>query len=194
MQFKINKISVKVSFSFLALILYFIITDNIKIYLITLLCATLHECVHIITIYLFKGEIKSVNFTLLGGNIKRASSGLNSNVQEAIVNISAPLFNIFSGLIASFLPYDSKCFSEVSLTIGLFNLLPFYDFDGGHFLYNILLHYTSEKIAKTVTRAISVIVALIFSAVSVYIFVFYQKNLFLLVFSLYMLLIIILKK
>ncbi len=194
MQFKIKNISVKISFSFLALILYFIITDNIKIYLITLLCATLHECVHIITIYLFKGNIKSVNFTLLGGNIKRDSSGLNSNIQEAIVNISAPLFNVFSGLIASILPYDFECFSEVSLTIGLFNLLPFYDFDGGHFLYNILLHFTSERKANIVTKAISVIVALTFSAVSVYIFVFYQNNLFLLIFSLYMLLIIILKK
>ncbi len=194
MQFKIKNISVKISFSFLALILYFIITDNIKIYLITLLCATLHEYVHIFTIYLFKGNINSVNITLLGGNIKRDSSGLNSNLQEAIVNISAPLFNVFSGLIASILPYDFKCFSEVSLTIGLFNLLPFFDFDGGHFLYNILLHYTSERKTHTITKVISVIVALAFSAVSIHIFVFNKKNFFLLIFSLYMLFIIILKK
>ncbi len=192
MQFKVKEISVKVSFSFLALILYFIVTDNIRIYLITLFSAIVHESVHIIVIYLFKGNIKSIVFSASGGNIGRETSLDFSFLKEAMVNVSAPVINIILGIVFCYWGSALKDFSIVNFMLGAFNLLPFHSFDGGRFLENILMYFFDYKKVKVVTDSISVLVAVFFTIVSILIFVKYEKNYFLILFSLYMILSIIL--
>ena len=192
MQFKIKEISVKVSFSSLALILYFIVTDNLKIYLITLFCALIHELAHIMTIYMFNGNIKSIAFTVAGGNIERGTNFEFSFIKEAMVNACAPVVNIILGILFYYRGSALKDFSTVNFMLGAFNLLPFHTFDGGRFLKNILLYFFDYKKVKVVTNSVSVLVAMIFTIVSVLVFVKYEKNYFLILFSLYMILSIIL--
>lgn len=135
-------------------------------YLITLLCATLHELMHIFFIYLFSGEVSSINLSLIGANIKRCSSLVLSNSKEAIISISAPIFNIAMFIIFYNSTETYKIFSNVNLTLGLVNLLPFYSFDGGCFLkYLLLSGCNAEKTDKilTVVSMLTLIVLVMFS-------------------------------
>lgn len=201
MQFKIKSTTYKISFSFLALILFALTTDKTKTVITLLMFAVVHELVHLIFIYRFSVAPKEVAFTLFGANIKRAVTATNNLNSEIIINASAPVFNILTG---AFFYLLSKYFSnyEIVLTeiasvnsvLGFFNLIPFYTFDGGNALKYILLKYFSDKTTEQVLTYVSLVVTVVFSFVSIHIFLNYQHNFSLFIMCIYMFLSIIFKK
>ncbi len=188
MRFNINNISVKISFSFFALILFFLITDKITFYLITLASAFFHEIIHIVFICLFGGSISEISVTLLGGNIKRNNYQCNY-LQEAIINISAPVGNL---ILALFFSKYIHVF-HINLVLGIFNILPFYTFDGGHFIKNILCLFIREKAADRILTVVSVVITVCFAFLGIYIYL-YSNNISLVVFSVYCFVSILFKK
>ena len=71
MQFKIKNTTYKISFTFLALILFALTTDKGKTVITLLFFAIAHEIVHLLFIYHFSVAPKEVAFTLFGADIKR---------------------------------------------------------------------------------------------------------------------------
>ncbi len=189
MQFNINNISVKISFSFFALMLFFLITDKTDVYLITLVSALFHETVHIIFIYAFGGSVSEISFSLLGGNIKRNNYN-GSYLQEAVINISAPVSNLILAL------FFSKCIHifQINLVLGVFNILPFYTFDGGHFTKNILCLFIREKAADKTLTVVSVVITVCFAFLGVYIYLYSDNNFSLIIISVYCFVSILFKK
>ncbi len=194
MAFKINNISVKISFSFFALILFFIITDNINIYFITLTCALFHEMIHIISIYLLGGKIDEISFSAFGGNIKRSNDCFLGYIKEAVVNISAPLFNILIGLLLFKSTDILNQISQINLVLGIFNILPFFSFDGGHFIDNLLSIVFSSETVNVFLTILSVIITALFAVVGVIIYYNYNENITLIIFSVFCFLSILFKK
>lgn len=193
MQFKVKKTSVKISFSFLALVLLFLVTEKFKICLISLLCSLLHEAAHITAIVLLGGEISSVSLSVLGGNISRKNTKALSLFSESIICICAPIVNILLYLI--FINYRKyTLFAQINLVIGIFNLLPFYSFDGGEFLKLLLTALVNDSFAKKLIYICSVIIALLFSVFSIYSYLYISKNIMLIIFSVFMVLSVVLKK
>lgn len=201
MQFKIKTTKYKFSFTFLALILFTITTDNSKKIITLLFFAIAHEFVHLIFIYRFSVAPKEVSFTIFGANITRAITSTNDLNSEIIINASAPVFNIVTGAIfyifSKFYP-DYKFIliekASVNLVLGFFNLIPFYTFDGGNVLKYILLKYFSENTTDQALTAVSVLITVAFSFLSIHIFFYYQHNLSLFLMCIYMFLSIIFKK
>ena len=157
MHFNIKSVRVKISFTFIALILLAVCFDDSEIMLMSLFCSLFHEFVHIIYIFLCGGEISEFSLSLFGGKIQRKQNHRLSNLKEAIISLSAPVLNVFTG--ALLLLYDYKLCGYVNLVIGLFNILPFYDFDGGRGLVYLLSgHFSYEKllIVLNITSVISV--------------------------------------
>ena len=99
MQFKIKKTTYKISFTFLALILYVLTISKSRTISILILFAILHEFVHLIFIYSFSVAPEMVTFNLLGANIKRGITATFKSSSEIIINASAPVFNIFTGVV-----------------------------------------------------------------------------------------------
>ena len=201
MQFKIQNTTYKISFTFLALILYVLAINQSRGLGFVLLFALLHEMVHLIFIYRFSVAPEKVSFNLLGANIKRginASFNLNS---EIIINVTAPVFNILAGavfyLISKHLSDYQATLTELSninFVLGFFNLIPFYTFDGGNALKYILLKFLSERKTEQIITNVSLIVTVAFSFISIHIFLNYQHNFSLIVMCIYMFLLIIFKK
>lgn len=201
MQFKVNNTAYKISFSFFAVILLALSTDKEKTILLILLFAGLHEAVHLIFIYCLSVPPKKVSLSLLGANITRATNASTSLNSEILINISAPVFNISTGaffqLLSVKLSEYSALFSEFALinfVLGLFNLIPFYTFDGGNALKYFLLKLCNEKATEQIVTAISLSVTVFFSFASIYIFLNYQHNFSLLIMCAYMFIAIIFKK
>lgn len=186
MQFKIKSTSIKISFSFLVIFLIFALTDNLDIYIKTLSASLIHETVHIIFIIAFKGSVSKITFNILGGKIEKSNKIMLGNNKEAVINLSAPIFNIIIGLI-SLLFNQNIQWVYINLFIGIFNLLPFYNFDGGQGLFFFLCNRIDLKTAKNVIKILSFIACVSFSLFSAYIFFYVNKNYIFIIFSFYML-------
>ncbi len=193
MEFKLKDINIKISFTFLSIFLIFIVTDKVKIYLITLSSAMLHELVHIVFIYLYGMKLESVCVSLFGGNIKRKSGQCSDYKKEAIINLSAPITNIVVGAILSIFYGINNSFALVNLTLGIFNIIPFHTFDGGAGLKCFLSYYFSEKTTENILTTVSVIITLFFTYISITAIII-SKNFTLFALSIYMILSLIFKK
>ncbi len=200
MQFKIKNTTYKISFTFFALILYVVTVNHSRTIGILLFFAIMHEMVHLIFIYNFSVAPEMVSFTLLGANIKRGLTASFKANSEIIINASAPVFNIITGVIFLFFAKTGinrqvilEEIANVNLVLGFFNLLPFFSFDGGNVLKNILLKCFSEKVSEQVLTITSLAVTVAFSFISIYIFLNYQHNFSLLIMCIYMFLSIIFK-
>lgn len=193
MEFKIKNTSVKLSFSFVALVLLFIIGEKNNLYYVTFFNTFLHELIHILFILVFKGEISEFKISILGGEIKRNDIN-TSNIHNAITYISAPLFNIILGSIFLLITKQESDFVVSNLTLGFFNILPFYNFDGGCFFKSVLLCFFSENKTEKVITAISIIVAIVITSASIFVIIYSKEGTFLIIFSLYMIFALIFKK
>ncbi len=193
MEFKIKNTSVKLSFSFVALVLLFIIGEKGSLYFVTFFNSFLHELIHIFFIIIFKGEIKEFKISIFGGEIKRNDINA-SNIHNAITYISAPLFNILLGSIFLLITKQESDFVVSNLTLGVFNILPFYSFDGGCFLKSLLLCFYTENKTEKVITAISILVAIVITSASIFVIIYSKEGTFLIIFSLYMIFALIFKK
>ncbi len=191
MRFKVKNTNVKISFSFFAVFLLSLVSDTFNIYLFSFIVSLVHEFVHIVFILLFDGQISEFSLTLFGGNIKRNTTKIISNTKEAIISFSAPVTNIVIGVVSLFIPRKTSLFAIVNLFIGIFNILPFYNFDGGRGLYYLLSIKLSDNATNTILNFTSILVTIAFSFISVFTFINYNKNYLLLILSVYMILSII---
>ncbi len=199
MQFKIKNTLYEISFSFFALILLFLTVSDTLSYYFVFLFALLHELIHLLFIYKFSVAPKKVSFTLFGANIIRDVRGHNGIKSEVLINLSAPVFNILSGSLFLIISVNvtNNLFEQISVinfALGLFNLIPFYNFDGGNALQCILSIILSERTTDVIITIISIIIAVIFSFVAVYIFINHKHNFSLVLISIYMIFSIIFKK
>ena len=201
MQFKIKNTTYKISFSFLALILFAITVNKSKAILILLFFAITHELVHLIFIYYFSVAPQNVTLTILGANISRGIIVTDNLNSEILINISAPVFNIITGavfyLILRCNPNSNSILFDITdanFVLGFFNLIPFYSFDGGNALKYVLLKYIDEEKTEKTLTIISLLITIAFSFISLHIFLNYQHNFSLLIVSIYMFISIIFKK
>ncbi len=185
MRFKIKSTKFTISFSFLLVFLICALNDRFGLYLKSLSASLLHETVHIIFILCCNDEISAITFNIFGGKIEKTNRKILSNNKEALINLSAPVFNIILGFVAFLINSESQ-WAYVNIFIGFFNLLPFYSFDGGRALFFLLCNKFDFKNAETIVYFTSVAVCLIFTIFSVVLYRYYIKNYILLVMSFYM--------
>jgi membrane-associated protease RseP (regulator of RpoE activity) len=173
MHFKIKSVTVNISFTFFAVILLIICFETNDILLISLVSSLFHELVHIIFILICGGEIGEFSLALFGAKISRKQNLKMTNIKESIISLSAPATNIIVGALMHLLGYE--IIGIVNITIGIFNILPFYDFDGGRGLFYILSNHLDHlKIVKIINTT-SVLSVILIATFTVTLF-FNQKN------------------
>lgn len=191
MEFNIKSLKVKISFTFLSLFLIVFTNENYNIFIYSLVASLFHECVHIAFILSFKGEIDEIILSVFGGNIKRNSNIILSNKKEILISVSAPLSNIFFGIILLFFDID-KYFAYINIIMGFFNLLPFYSFDGGRALKLFLSDKLRKQLIEITVLITSIIITVFFTVLSVYLFFNQNNNYSLLIIDIFMILSVIL--
>ena len=199
MQFKIKNTKFTISFTFFALIIILISIDKTEFLYESIIFAIAHEIGHIISLCFFKVNVEEFKISLFGGNIKILNNNNIKYYQSAIISLSGPLFNIFFCILFYILNlfFEFKFIYNifvVNLVLATFNLLPFYNFDGGKTLSSILLNFLNEKTVNIILTITSIVVLIPFSYLAIYIFILDYKNFHLLVASVLMLLTIIFKK
>lgn len=168
MQFKIKSTRIELSFTFLALILLTACFDKEGILLISLVSSILHELIHLALIIAFGGKISQISFSIFGGNIKRSKAIKLTNFKEFFISISAPATNILAG--ALLVLFNINLWGYINLIIGVFNILPFYDFDGGRGLFYLLSNCLDLSIVNKILNVTSILSVLVISSFTVAVF------------------------
>lgn len=199
MQFNFKNIKITISFTFFALIILLVIFNKNDFLYLSCFFAIIHELGHLFFLNKFGVKICELKISLFGANIKTESFKKISIKKDVIVLLSGPLVNLIFSAVLYFVNLiiknvDLSNLILINLGLGIFNLLPFYNFDGGKIIEILLKSKFNEKIAETIVLCISFAILVPFSLFSVNIFLRNYKDFYFLVVSLLMLLTIILKK
>ncbi len=180
-----NKIKIKISF-FGGLMVAALILTHSYLSLAALLAAAIHECGHILAARVCKISLCEMRLGIFGASLS-TSSGLCSYKKEIFLAAAGPFFNFLT--VALFYPIikNANDFSELflaaSLFLGILNLLPIADLDGGRILYCFICQKGSPKVASAVCSTLSFLCVICLWLLSVYLLLRRSSSLSLFVFS-----------
>lgn len=157
----VNIAGLKISFEFgfFAVAAVFCLLDAPELALTAVCACVIHEIGHCIATVI--SDIKIEQLVFWAGGVKMiSSSSLKPVYSEVFVLFAGPFFN-FAAALFFYLTGADWAFS-VNLILGLFNLLPFSNLDGGAVLRKILEHY--ELNSSLIMKAVAIISAAIIIA------------------------------
>ena len=199
MQFKIQGITFRISFSFFAVILILLTGANSSNLIYILLFSVIHEFGHLAALKACKVNVISFTLNLFGAEIKRNDRASTDYFKDAFIAFCGPAANLL--LYTAFrlinLIYPASVFiiiSQINLYIAIFNLLPFSSFDGGLILCALLSHIFGENIGRKIGTLFSYAVCLPFVVLSAAVFIKNNRNIYPALVSLYLLLTLVFKK
>lgn len=195
LRFKLFGVSIRIDFLFVALVCLFLILDKTGISTIALAVCFIHEMGHIIMFFLVGYKPKELAFKVTGISLIKPISALNYK-KEVLVQLAGSGTNL---IIFSLLCHTTNSISNVSifavtnLVIGVFNLLPLKNFDGGKLLEITLLRLFSISFAEGICTVIDLAFIFIMLTSSVYAFFTSQQSLTLIVITLYLMITALMK-
>lgn len=154
----INKLKVKLEYSFLLIIAFAYLVNNRHV-LDLIIFSSIHEAAHLVTLCIFRGKAKEIRIAFYGIGLKYDYNF--SSIKELVF--------LLSGAAVNLLLYLLNVGREINLSLALINLIPIYPLDGGRALKLILNKMLSldisDKIFKffTALTVIGLTVSSIFS-------------------------------
>jgi hypothetical protein len=115
-----------------------------------LLAALVHECSHLLAIYLLGGEVLSLRIGSLGAELNLLPM---PHWKELLAALAGPL----AGFLAVYAMPRFPCFAAAALIQSVWNLLPVYPLDGGRILRCILLILGLSHYVQLAEKAILVL-------------------------------------
>ena len=183
---KKTSFKIKISFSGALMIAALFFTHS-YISIAALIAALLHELGHIIAAKVCKIPLKELRLGIFGAALKISTSFI-SYKQEIILSLSGPLVNLLCAipLLIFFKEPSEFCrlFIATSLFLGILNLLPITDFDGGRILYCLISYKFSPQCALKAIKISSFTLVFILWTLSVYLLIKLASSLSLFIFSL----------
>lgn len=128
MIFHIKKVYLCISFYFFIMLGWVILTHKIEEFLLCLFALIIHEIGHIIMVYVLKENV-SIFYILPFGfccRLKNQSKISNKNMTKIL--LAGPATSV---CVAGFLILWTKEFALANFIVGVFNLLPIGNLDGG---------------------------------------------------------------
>ncbi len=173
----------KIGFFALAFALcLFIFSPRYFLALITAI--TVHEAGHFAFARICKIQMHELRLGIFGATLTPSGS-LFSYGDEILLCLGGPLFNLISVLLCvSVLHFSPSSFFVLSsFALGMLNLLPIEDLDGGRVLRALLLRIMPYGVARAVSKIISFIFIFSLWCISVYLLLRVGASLSLFVFS-----------
>lgn len=180
-----EKTKIKISLFGLLMLIALVLTHS-YISLAAVIAAAIHELGHILAAKACHIPLNELKLDIFGASISTSTS-LYSYKKEIALASAGPLINILSVLILHPLLNKSpfgELFLATSLFLGLLNLLPIADFDGGRITRCIMCQIFSHRIAFRICQILSLLSVISLWLLSVYLLLRRSTSLSLFVFSL----------
>ena len=170
MQFTIGKTKIHITFFFACGMVLLSALQGGRFALTVLSAVLVHECTHLICLYLCKSPPSELTVGLFGMRLSDEAVRLMGYKKELLCTFAAPMANfVFFLLLLPFLQGGEwvQTLSAVHFSLGFFNLLPFRCLDGGRSLLCLLcLFFDMQKSDRIMTTIewIFFVLFLLFSA------------------------------
>lgn len=169
MRFRFFGTEIYISFLFSAVIAFMIATDRTGLVIPTLFSVLLHEVGHLIFMWIFECEPKSIKLVPASISITRGMSA--KKYGDLLISLAGPMVNLimFCSLYVNFLitksAFSLDC-ALINLAFFIFNMLPVSGLDGGIILKIILSKklkdpLKAERIVRIITLAVGLLVGII---------------------------------
>ena len=177
---------VKITLSFLLLILLCVIFQNFLMLFNYIIALILHELAHLFISLKCGYKLKQFKLSMFGVAVELDEKIDDKN--SFAINIAGPVFNLFLCLVclssywlfpATFKVLNNFCIAN--LTLAVFNLLPIYPLDGGKIFASMFRNNKSYKFFDKIVRYFLSVICLVLFVVSC----FYKANWFLCVIAVF---------
>ena len=169
MRFRFFGTEIYISFLFSAVIAFMIATDRTGLVIPTIFSVLLHEVGHLIFMWIFECEPKSIKLVPASISITRGMSA--KKYGDLLISLAGPMVNLimFCSLYVNFLitksAFSLDC-ALINLAFFTFNMLPVSGLDGGTVLKIILSKkfkdpLKAERIVRIITLAVGLLVGII---------------------------------
>lgn len=190
MHFNFRGVRLRISYYFVCSVVIFTALDKTRLYIPTIFFMMVHEAAHIIALLIFGCKIVEVQLIIGAIGVKYADVTL-SKLQKIMSILMGPLSNLILSVI--FLYYGCDIYFGINLVLGLYNLLPLIGLDGGSLIQTFL-----EGIISTKSVERTLIIFTILAAVTLFfvtlLYVHVNINYTVLLFCIYLLMPIVIKK
>ncbi len=173
-----------------------LVTDSRGILVYGLISAIFHELGHLFCMRLFGYKVKVINFGFLNSDI---ISDEFEGKQSLLILFSGSLVNFLLAFLfgALFVIYNTSLFRIIAwqnIGLGVFNLLPISNLDGGQIFYNFLKIRFSESVSTKIMNLISFVFLIPILFFGFYVLINSKYNFSLFLLSLYLISYIIFKE
>ena len=181
--FNIFNTKVEVHYSFFLLLLIVIFAGNYIFAAASVLFSFFHEFVHKRVAVLLGFVPEKISYGLLGG-VLHLRDGFIQPLDELLIHLSGPLFNIFTGfmLYGFYLNYSYTWLEPIIIAnavLALFNLMPFYPLDGGKITDLYLAMFLGYGRSQKISRLFSLVFSVFLFLLGIYLIQYNLMNIFL---------------
>ena len=171
---------IRIDLKILICLIIFYFTKQIKIYLIVMLFAFLHELGHIIVGIILKKKIEKIEIMPFGLSAAFYTDYDDKyyNIKEIFVAIAGPISSLIFSILFNYIELpglEKQDAIYANLLILFFNLIPLYPLDGGRIIKGILHIILGSEKSENITNKISNVTIIILTVISS-IAVYYYKN------------------
>ena len=178
MILRIFRTSVKIDFWFVAVITLMLVIFPESLAAVCFLMCILHEAGHLTAMLLCGKRAQEIHLGYFGMKIV-TDKRLLSPVRDAVVAFAGPLVNLV--ISAIFYAVCKKDIATLSLSLGIFNLLPVTMLDGGHI---ISAFFPDNKLH----RVLSLVCSFILLGIGIFVAAYTRENFTIMIAALYLLL------
>jgi stage IV sporulation protein FB len=175
-----------------ALVILFAV-DNTGIPAWCLAASAMHEAGHFIAMFFFGCRPSLISIGGFGVRVEQSPKETVSYNKSMIISLAGPAVNLIS-FVVLFITSGMTLVAAIHLLLAVFNLLPIEYLDGGQFLYFFLAGKVGEEWADRICFYISLIVLIPLATIGFYLLIRSGYNFTLLAVSLYLGLLVLLKR
>lgn len=156
-----RRLEVSGGFLLLTAALYYLDSSGVVPW--ALAACALHELGHVLAIRLLGGRVSLLRLTCVGAELRLSARYPLSAGRQALAALAGPAVNVLLALAAAGMAVwwgeGAFLFAGLNLALGVFNLLPVVQLDGGRALCAALALLGAGERAETVLRALSLALA-----------------------------------
>lgn len=152
-EISLKNVKIIVEFGFLAMaaLVFIFASSHSNLFMLAVASCAVHEIGHMFFMLILGEKLSLIRFHAAGIQIKACRNTLRPYFHDAAIILGGPTFNLITALaLYSVNPLIThlQVFASMNLILGLFNLMPFSNFDGGTFILSVA-EYLNADISKT---------------------------------------------
>lgn len=157
MKFYVNGVMIKIEYSFVLIISFFLLIENYSM-MYVLLFSALHEMGHLLLLYIMGGKADKITIAYYGIGLKHSSK----------LTVTGEILFLLGGILVNALFVVLNLQRNINLSLLMINALPIYPLDGGRVLKLMLNSTLDLSVSDRFLTAIGICSILIIIAFAIF--------------------------